>query len=284
MVWSVPTASGCKLLLVGSLHLLGKQDHPLPQVLFDGLDACDVVITETGSPAESRLEIEQFVRDNGMLPPGEELLTQELGTRLGQKLSAYLDANPTAGARLQSLRPWAATLQIAAGSYRGEGIDSSHGVDAMLLQRAAERGMRIASLESPTMQLSAWAGLAWEEQVRLLGEVLDEVQDGTGLEEYARLRELWRAGDLAGLARHMQQALSGENTVIEARLLGARNRRFAERIAELAEMPADRAEDCLVLVGAAHLVGSAGLLELLGERLGVALVRIMPAAGAGTGP
>ena len=280
MIWSIPTASGCRLLLAGSLHLLGPEDHPLPQVLLQSLDSCATLFTETGALSESQSQIERFVRSRGILPTGESLQDQELGAEVARQLEAYLELRPGVADRLRSLRPWMASLQIAMESYRRAGMQRVLGVDAVLLERATRRGMCIAALESPTRQLSGLADLSRQEQVQLLGGVLGEVLDGTALEDYLNMRQLWRRGDLSGFSQHVEAQLVEGHGSIEARMLDERNAHFAERIAELAGLPPGEAEDCLVLVGAGHLVGARGLLARLARRLDSPPVRIMPAGSA----
>lgn len=282
LLWSIATKGGKRLLLAGSLHLLGAEDHPLPQLLFDGLDASDTLITETGALEESRAEIELFVRDRGTLPDGERLSDYCAGGGVCEQLVAYFAATPDALARLQSFRPWLASLQIATAAYRVVGMESRFGVDAVMLERATRRGMRIGRLESPAMQLCALADLSREQEVEILGEVLEELMDGTALAEYGSLKEAWRKGDLQALAQHVERIMAGAGEgkqSLEARMLSARNHMFAERIGDLAELPPEQAQDLFILVGAGHLVGAEGILARLGERLGVVPVRVLPGDG-----
>jgi uncharacterized protein YbaP (TraB family) len=76
--------------------------------------------------------------------------------------------------------------------------------------------------------------------------------------------EAWQAGDGAAIA---QLAIAGEDDpeelqVIDEFMLDRRNRAMVERIEELLAVH----ESLFVVVGAAHLVGEQGLVELFEQR------------------
>lgn len=280
VVWSISTKSGKKLILAGSLHLLGPEDHPLPQVLMDSLNRCRVLITETGRAEEARDELKAFVVSRGELSAGERL-SEAVTDEVREGLARHYEVVPEARDQLEPLRPWLAALRIGAWRYGTMGVQRSLGVDATLLKLAEKRGMQIGSMESPVDQLGVLADLPWEGEEKLLKEVLEKASEQAFVASFGKLKEAWRSGDLVRLDRHLKETQQGSDRGLEGMLLGERNRRFAEHIRELGEASSEDVEDTMVLVGAGHLVGAAGIVATLRDEMGMELVRVSPGDAVG---
>ena len=42
-MWTVTSPEGTKMTMLGSMHALGKEDYPLPDVITDALDSADIL-------------------------------------------------------------------------------------------------------------------------------------------------------------------------------------------------------------------------------------------------
>jgi uncharacterized protein len=85
---------------------------------------------------------------------------------------------------------------------------------------------------------------------------LSELQDAP--QELDEVLTAWRRGDATKLAELLYSEYRSFPALYRL-LVGARNQRWLPEIERLANGP----DNCLVVVGALHLVGDGGLLELL---------------------
>jgi uncharacterized protein len=120
-------------------------------------------------------------------------------------------------------------------------------------------GKDIAGLETLEFQLGLFDALSAEDQARLLELTIDDA--GGNAREIDRLAAAWRSGDGAALARLLLREYRRFPTLYEA-LVYRRNRDWVPQVEALLRHP----DDSLVVVGAMHLVGRQGLIELLRER------------------
>ena len=88
--------------------------------------------------------------------------------------------------------------------------------------------------------------------LRLLGRELD------------RMIRAWTSGDIKSVESIMTKNMTedGRLSSVYEKLIYERNRNMASRIEDLLK----EKETCLVVVGAAHLVGSRGIIEILKEK------------------
>jgi uncharacterized protein YbaP (TraB family) len=93
-------------------------------------------------------------------------------------------------------------------------------------------------------------------QDRLLAETLKELE--TTKASFVRLADAWRVGDAPEIERIVLRDLKAEPQMYE-RLLLNRNRTWLPKIEALFARP----KGSFVVVGAAHLVGTDGLLQML---------------------
>ena len=144
------------------------------------------------------------------------------------------------------------TLELAKVGYAPEG-----GVDKHFLDRA--RGKKaIVELESAEDQLRMLAGLDEALQKRMLQDYLEEQRHtGEMVEVFA---QAWRAGDADAMAAHLlADADRPEYKDLYEHIFFARNRRMLERMQALLVQPG---RTHFVVVGAGHLVGKDGLIDL----------------------
>lgn len=155
-------------------------------------------------------------------------------------------------------KPWALVVLLSAPAGAGGEF-----LDLALYRQAKEAGKQILGLESIDEQLAVFEGLDESQQVEMLRLTLaaqDHMDDLLGA-----LITAYLAGDLAKL-----QHISARYPALGSGELGEhfrevaidrRNHRMAERAAPQLERGG-----CFVAVGALHLPGEKGLLELLRQR------------------
>ncbi len=97
------------------------------------------------------------------------------------------------------MRPWYAGVVLTEAVIRNAGYDASSGVENVLRPEARRDGKEIRFLESVEDQMSSFATLPEDVQVRFLVEGLEDIDGaGKGLSE---LVNAWKSGNLDDLKR-----------------------------------------------------------------------------------
>jgi hypothetical protein len=252
-VWALKGAHNT-VYLAGSVHLLKKDDTSLPPA-FDKAYASaktlvmEVDIDDVDSPAAQALILEK-----GMLADGTTLRDSIGEARYGRVASeaTRLGLPPDA---LQQFEPWAVALTLTQLEYIQLGFDPDEGVEKQLGRRAHADGKQIQGLETLEQQINILASLSKEDQAAFLEQTVNEMRDAD--RETQEILAAWRSGNSAKLAALMSEDFKTFPSLYHA-LVTDRNRRWLPQIERL--LKAD--QNYLVIVGALHLVGDGGLLQL----------------------
>lgn len=252
--------------LLGSFHMLKEQDYPMDpsiELAYAGADALvfEIAPAETKSPDLSRglMQAARF-EDGGSL---RAVLPEE--TR--KKLEAFMGEAAVLGS--DSMKPWFITLNMTVSMIVQAGFNPALGMDMHFMQRAEADGKPTRGLETVADQIAALSGAPMNEQVLGLEEALRPREEM--MQRFDELHGFWRAGDVDAIERLMVEELV-DKTPVTAKLLNEdRNRRWLPQIEAM--LAGD--EDTLVIVGALHLVGDIGLVELLRAR-GYSVERVDP--------
>jgi uncharacterized protein YbaP (TraB family) len=201
------------------------------------------------------LEAMTWMMDHGSLPPGTHL-RDVLGEKRYQRVSTAAASLGLPMSGLDTLAPWVVGIEITDVAYVHEGFDPEQGVEDQLLQRAQTDGRPTAGLETLPEELGGLLALSRDDQVRMLDQTVDELKDIKS--EVHEITDAWRHGDAARLAKLLSSEYDAFPALYKP-LVMERNRRWLPQVEQLLKGQ----ENALVVVGALHLVGEGGLLELL---------------------
>jgi len=191
-------------------------------------------------------------------------LADDLDDALWQRA---VDAAAGRGIPQQSLRmmkPWALATVLSTPEVEPTGI-----LDYQLYARARRRDAPVDGLETVDEQLGLFDEMPREQQIRFLRQTLEQYH-AEGIETlHGQLVELYLDRDLAGMLAmaddHPALPARDENAALMRRVVDQRNRIMVTRM-----KPALREGGAFVAIGALHLPGEEGILELL-EREGFAV-------------
>jgi uncharacterized protein YbaP (TraB family) len=241
--------------LAGSVHQLKASDAKLPAAFDRAYAGSQAIVMELAIDKLDPMETANWMLEHGMLKEGTTLratigedryrrVTTE-ATRLGVPMEA-----------VDQLEPWVLALQLLELQYMQLGFDPEQGVEQQLEHRAQADGKPISGLETLNEQLGVLQGMSYSDQTRFLDLVVTEMHDVES--ETQSVVGAWRSGDSAKLA-----ALLGEEyksfPALYRTLVAQRNSRWVPQIEKLLHAN----QDYFVVVGALHLVGDGGLLELM---------------------
>ncbi len=244
--------------LLGSVHLLREQDHPLPRVIDEAYDEAETLYMELDMDDLDPLLMQATINRLGMLEEGTSL-RDVMGEELYEEAMAVAVELEIPLEMLERTEPWFAAITVEQLALARIGFNPSYGVEMYLLKKASRDGKTILGFETVEQQLAYLDGLSLDAQLALLMQTLTES---------AAIREVmddlilaWRSGDIDFLEQTLLDDVSGYPELYDT-IVANRNRLWVDTIDELLE----QGEDYLVVVGALHLVGEDGVPQLLRQR------------------
>ncbi len=256
-VWVVEK-DGRKMYLAGTIHLLREEDYPLPNVFEQAYQDCGKVVFELPPGSSGDGEIVVHMRKMGSYEPGDDL-SKHVSAETFALVEAWAGRKDIPMAALKRLKPWFLALTIAATEYQALGAASERGVDTWFEERAKNDGKRGEGLETVEFQLTMFASLRDELQEELLRQTFSEVESLS--KDFTELLEAWRAGDGPRLHKFLFRDAEKYPELMDDFLI-KRNKTWIPALMKLLES----GETAMILVGAGHLVGGGGVIELLEEQ------------------
>ena len=253
-VWAIRGAHNT-VYLAGSIHLLRAADAALPAGFGQAYQASARVMMEIDLGKLDPQDMAETLLTHGLLP-GDTSLRQVVGEARYQRVSAAATSLGLPAEALDRQAPWMVGLELTELEYAHLGFDPEQGVEQQLVRRALEDHKPTGGLESLADELAVFAAMSQPQQVRFLDMVVEDLADSD--DDTRAVLEAWRRGDATRLGALLAHEYRSFPALYQA-LVTDRNRRWLPEIERL--LAGD--EDCLVVVGALHLVGTGGLLEAL---------------------
>jgi uncharacterized protein YbaP (TraB family) len=253
-VWKITGAAGGTLYVGGSIHALRSTDYPLPGAYNRAFDATTRLALEVEPRA---LESSSAALLRAGKYPANDSLKNHVDPRTYDYLRRVFGLMKISEDKFSRYRPWLLTLMLDSPGMRG--FEHDLGVDEFITNRARANGKQIVGLESASEHNAVFSGLSDRQSEALL--LVQFIPAGNNAGGSDQLMTAWRRGDVEALARSTRAAYS-DFPAFGDRLLGARNRRWLPKL----EGYLKSGQTYFVVVGAAHLGGSDGLLALMRAR------------------
>jgi uncharacterized protein YbaP (TraB family) len=253
-LWEVQGKSNVVYLL-GSVHVLKAENYPLPAVIETAFSNSVLVVFETDVGAMDQPETQLRVMSKARLPEGESL-SQELSPEVYRSFTNHLQEEGLPAVVFDQFKPSIAAVTLAALDLQKEGLDPEQGLDKHFFARAKKEGKQIAALETVDFQIGLITDFSKEEGELFMKTTLKDMDKlKTDIED---LLKAWQTGDAAALEKLLNDA-AREAPAIYKRLLTDRSARWVPKIEEWSRSD----KNVIVIVGAGHLVGKEGVVELL---------------------
>jgi uncharacterized protein YbaP (TraB family) len=253
-VWAVRGPHNI-VYLAGSIHMLPADDAALPAGFTRAYADSTKLVMELDLAKFDPMEAMTWMMDHGTLPTGTTLRGLLGEQRYGRVSGAAASLGmPMAG--LDSLAPWVVGIEITDAAYEHEGFDPDQGVEEQLLRLAQSDHKPTAGLETLPEELGSLSSLSSADQIRMLDQTVDELKDLKS--EMREVTGAWRSGDRAHLAALLSSEYGAFPSLYKP-LVTDRNQRWLPQVEQLL----NGKDNAFVVVGALHLVGDGGLLELL---------------------
>ena len=247
---------GARLYLLGTFHLLPTDVAWRHGAVAAAMAEADRLVLELAPAEMDPARLAGVVAARGLFPIGQTLAGR-LSPETYQALMAQFSAMGIPPAAVDQMRPWFAAMTLATLTAQASGFDPQSGVDHTLAQWAQAEGVPVDGLETADSQIAALANLPSSLDEAMVADTLNELAQGPGV--FDDMLDAWMTGDLARIEAVFIDRTRALSPDLHDRILLARNRAWMGQLASYL----DRAETVLVAVGAAHLPGEDGLLDLL---------------------
>jgi len=243
---------GATVYLLGSVHLLNPESGRLPPEVDSAFAHAKTIAFETSLDSlQARApELMTLARN----APGTTLrsaLTPAGAAKADSVLKGYglsLDA-------LAAFKPWFATLVMTQMVIQKAQFQPQYGVDAQINARAHQANKPTTGLEPVDFQIHLFDNLLPSEQEEFL--VTASPLDSSAA-DLISIKDAWVAGNTAMLDSALNKSRK-ESPVLYDKIVVNRNKSWIPRIDSMLQ----GTDDVLIVVGAAHLVGKDGVVEML---------------------
>ena len=256
-VW-VARSSKATVYLAGSFHMMRASDYPLPAEFFTAYqDSRKIIFEVPPGETESPEYMGKFL----------SLAIYNDGTTLKEHISsaAYAKAESFCKERnypleqYQFFKPTFLVMTLTVSEMNKIGADPQKGIDNFFKDKVVQDGKATGSLETVDQQISLLtsmdAGLGSD-------QILESIEELKQIEVMlGELLAVWRKGDEAKMEELYIKDLKLYPKLYQT-LIVDRNNKWVRNI----EGYLNGSGSTMVVVGAAHLVGADGLVNLLRKR------------------
>lgn len=253
-IWKV--TSGAKVLyLAGSVHALSSDVYPLSPAFERAFDSAGALVEEIDLGQAATVAASPMMLSKGLYTDGrtfDQVLSREtvaMLTARAMDLGLPIDL-------MRRMKPWMITLALTALQVGNAGLDTNLGLDKYFFDKATAAGKPVVGLETIQFQIDRFDQMSDQTQEQLLRSTLNELElQPTAMKEIVTA---WQSGDAVYFEKNVLGGFADLPAAYTS-LIIERNRAWIPQLDACLARPTP----CFVVVGAAHLVGPDGLLELL---------------------
>ncbi|MBX3043637.1 MAG: TraB/GumN family protein [Candidatus Kapabacteria bacterium] len=252
-LWSVNNIDNSpKIYLLGSIHIADKRLYPLPDAIESAYEKSDALILEVVIDKVNPLKLMQHLTYKD-----HRTLESELSKDVFEKVSAKFEEIGISKIVYNKFKPWFAMLTLQSGMFKSSGFSASQGIDMYFLDKARKEGKKVDEIENIESQIKLLEDLG-SYTGEYLGNMIDELDNADST--MANILEIWKSGDIGKMEEFTK---SGDDKAEYAEVMNLLNFERNKRMAEKIEEYYNDDKIYFIIVGAAHLIGEKGLVEIL---------------------
>jgi uncharacterized protein YbaP (TraB family) len=257
LLWTVTGPKGSAYLL-GSLHFGTPALFPLPAEMNQAFASSQALVVETNITALTPAQIAKIVAAKAMYSDGTTL-SQVLSPATWRQLDAVMKKFGSSAQAVQRQKPWLVSLSLTSMALKRFGFDENLGIDNHFM-KLADKHKPIIQLETFEQQLDFLNGFSDAEQEEMLKETFDDIDKGRAF--LVDTLKAWQTGDAHKIDQLLNEEFRNTNKTDEHMyrvLITERNAAMVDKLDRLLT----QGGKYFVVLGAAHFVGSDGIVELL---------------------
>lgn len=265
LLWRIRRDGVADSYLFGTIHMTDARVNDLPREVVSALRSSKLLALELVDATPQNVAIAmQSLGPKLMFTDGRQL-SQFLSGKEFDLASKVLAANGVPAAAVNIFKPWIVSVFLAVSQCEHNRVAAGlKPMDARLELRAKSLGLKLVGLETIPEQLDAMAGLpiaaqaAWlKATIQMYHQIDDHMETLVQLYLKRRISAVWPLTERLIGDKLMANRALGE---FKHALVVIRNKRMRDRL-----LPLLKKGGVFVAVGALHLPGSDGLVQLIAD-------------------
>jgi uncharacterized protein YbaP (TraB family) len=259
-LWEVTSLTN-RIYLYGTVHAGKASFFPLPEPVQKAFAdskvlavEADITDAEAMSKGGSALMFE---------PPDK--LANHVPAPVYERFRKQLERLGVPESQVAHMKPFVAASLLSFAEWGRQGYAANYGVDLQLIGQARKQGKRIVELEGAQAQTELMASLTEKEGQQALEGIVIALESGLSREQVTGLVNAWQSGDpnlLLEVVKAYNERIPGARE-LEEKFIWSRHEEMARKIEKWL---LDGREPVFVAVGALHLAGPRGLVEMMRKR------------------
>jgi len=270
LLYKVTDEQGNVVWMFGSIHVGNEEFYPLPKYVQDAYEGADSLAVECDIMAFEKSMSAQTEALQTLLYLDGTTIKDHISQELYESAVNILEENDVYSEYLDYYYPSLWSNFITSAASEKVGADAQLGIDRYLLKKAKNNEKPIVEIESAKAQYSMLAGFTEPLQLLQLEMAVEEYQELETFEtELKELMDIWAKGDEKAFAKLLAKETAFENEEEKALYEEYYNAMYTSRNIAMADFVVGKLaakEEVFVCVGAAHVVGEGGMVELLREK------------------
>ena len=248
--------------ILGSIHLAKPELYPLDEAIDKAYKKSDVLVVELDAESpESAVKMQSAMLSLGIYPDSKSLKT-ELNSKTYKQLQEYTTKAGVPLQILEQMRPWVVMLQLSVVEMLRLGYSPELGIDKHFIDRAKVDKKSILELESIDEQMALLSKDDKEYQDKLLRYTIESMHEIEPMLE--SMFKSWQNGDAKDIENTFLLSMKNDTDLDEIYdiLITKRNKKMTKKIVDYLK----EERDYFVVVGAGHVIGKGGIVNLLQNR------------------
>ena len=254
-LWKVQSQTTTAYVL-GSLHYSKKEMYPLSEKIEKAFGESSILVVEADVNDLKKFDIQKFAER--ALYPENDTLEKHVSPEIYERVVKETNGLGISVEVLNRQKPWFLAMTFIALESLKLGFDPNLGIDKHFLSKAEGRKETL-ELESLDYQFNLLSEFSDKDQELFLLYTLKDLK--VMEDELERLTQAWTSGDTKTMESILTRSASEDKRLsfIFEKLIYERNRKMASKIEDFLRT----GKTYFVIVGAGHLVGDRGIVEIL---------------------
>lgn len=253
--------------LLGSIHIYKEDYYPLSDNIMNAYNESKSLTYEILNADSPSTEDLQYVMEKSMYK--NDVLKNHVSEELYDKLKKVQEKFEFPPSIVTQYTPAFASLNLEVYLATLQGHNGLAGIEGFFGRRAQRDQKPEYQIESLKSQIDMLASFSYETQIQMLEETVDhalEIDKDEFLKENQDegLFQYWYLGDEEKIMGELTNSALYENKEYIDKMINHRNELMADYVEKMLEEKAD--ETNMVIVGALHVIGKGGIVDLLDEK------------------
>lgn len=253
-LWKATSKQG-ELYIQGSSHVLKAENYPLAPAIEQAYSNSTTLVFEVDMGEMMSPKTQQLIMGLAMLKEPDTLKSV-----LDPETYANLESEAVSVglplAAIEKFKPWFATMTLTLVSMKKMGLDEKYGLDKYFYDKAKADKKSVIGLETVDFQISLLDSLSDENPNDFVNRSLSELNQIE--EDLQKLLTAWETGDVQTMENLILKSFQDYPEQFQ-RFIVERNKAWVQKIGQMTA----RDQTPMIVVGAAHLPGDEGVINLL---------------------